>query len=244
MALLECKELCKSFGGLVAVKNLHFKVESGEILGLIGPNGSGKTTVLNLISGVLKPDAGKILFAGKDIVGLRPHQICQLGIARTYQNVRPFLNHTVLQNVMVGALFGRRKGREQTITLAQSILDFVNLSDKKDMLVESLTLKDRKTVEIARALASQPSLLLLDEPMGGLSPTEVNTFLNLLKRIRDTGVTLIIVEHVMKALMSIAERVIVLYLGEKLVEGSPQEISNNKQVINIYLGEEYASTRN
>lgn len=244
MALLECQGLFKSFGGLVAVRNLDLKLESGEILGLVGPNGSGKTTVLNLISGVLKPDSGRIFFRGKDVVGLRPHEICWLGIARTYQNVRPFLNHTVLQNVMVGAMFN--KGAKQTgdaTALAHSTIEFVGLSDRKNAVVESLNLKERKMVEIARALASQPSLLLLDEPMGGLNPVEVNTFLDLIKKIRNRGVTLIIVEHVMRALMSIADRIVVLHLGEKLAEGTPLEIAQNKQVVNIYLGEEYGSTR-
>jgi branched-chain amino acid transport system ATP-binding protein len=241
MALLDCKALSKAFGGVVAVKNLSFTVEEGEILGLIGPNGSGKTTVLNLISGVLRPDAGEIIFKGKNIVGLRPHKICRLGIARTYQNIRPFLSHTVLQNVMVGALFGR--GVRQEDATARSIIEFVGLSGKEDRLVESLNLKERKMVEIARALASKPSLLLLDEPMAGLNPSEVNIFLDLIKRIHSLGVTLIIVEHVMRAIMSIANRILVLHLGEKLAEGEPQEISANRKVINIYLGEEYASAR-
>jgi len=241
MALLDCRALYKAFGGVVAVKNLSFTVNEGEILGLIGPNGSGKTTVLNLISGVLRPDAGEIIFKGKNIVGSKPHKICQLGIARTYQNVRPFLSHTVLQNVMVGSLFGR--DAKQDYTAAQSIIEFVGLSGKEDRLVESLNLKERKMVEIARALASKPSLLLLDEPMAGLNPSEVNIFLDLIKRIHSLGVTLIIVEHVMRAMMSIANRILVLHLGEKLAEGEPREIYTNKQVINIYLGEEYASAR-
>lgn len=237
--ILEAKSLLKAFGGLVAIKDLGLAVNEGEIVGLIGPNGSGKTTLFNLISGVLKPDKGEIKFDGRDITGLKPHKICQTGIARTFQLTKPFAQMTALQNVMIGRMYGSEPvlSRRQAEKESEKILEFIGLGEKRLSLVASFGLVDRKKVEIARALATKPKLLLLDETMAGLNPTEMEDALQLVKAIGDSGITLIVVEHVMKAILDISSRLIVLNYGEKIAEGTPQEVVHDKNVIEAYLGE-------
>lgn len=237
--ILEVKNLLKCFGGLVAIKDLDFTVSEGEIIGLIGPNGSGKTTLFNLISGFLKPDSGGIRFNGSDITGLKPHRICQNGIVRTFQLTKPFGGMTVLQNVMVGRMYGAEPGGgiRRAEGECEKILEFVGLGRRGLLLASSFNIVDRKRLEIARALATKPKLLLLDEMMSGLTHTEMEEALRLLRVIGHSGITLIVVEHVMKAILDISSRLIVLNHGEKIAEGKPQEVVRNEKVIEAYLGE-------
>lgn len=239
MPLLEGKGVTKYFGGLAAVLNVDFQVERGEVVGLIGPNGAGKTTLFNLISGALVPQSGTIRFRNENITGLKPHVICRKGIARTFQLVRIFPNMSVLENVLMGVLFGKPDGLnlDRALEEADRWLDFVGLSAVKSLPARNLTLVNQKRLEVARALATGPELLLLDELMAGLNPTEVAQAMALVSRIRDLGVTIFVVEHVMKAIMGICDRIIVLHHGEKIAEGTPQEIASNKTVIEVYLGE-------
>jgi len=238
--LLEVENLSKAFGGLMAVKQVDFAVDEGEIVGLIGPNGAGKTTLFNLISGLLKPDSGTIKLNGRDVAGLAPHEICRSGIARTFQLTKSFMRMTPLQNVMVGIAYGSEQASSmrQARVEAERILKFAGLSGKHVPSAAMLGQVDRKRLEIARALATKPKLLLLDETMAGLNPAETEDAMQLVKRISDSGVTLIVVEHVMKAVLGISGRVVVLSTGEKIAEGTPQEVVRNKQVIEAYLGEE------
>jgi len=238
--LLRGESITKKFGGLLVLNGVSFEVNKGEIVGLIGPNGAGKTTLFNIISGVFPPTSGKIIFEGKDITGLKSHQICKLGIARTFQLVRPFSNMSVLENVLSGALFGRdgtidlEKARERAL----SVLDFVGLR-KMDVLAKNLTLHEKKLLEIARALATNPKVLLIDEVMAGLNAIEIQDTMKLIRRIRDElGVTIIWIEHVMRAVMGLAERVIVLAYGRVIADGKPEEVANNPAVIDAYLGGE------
>ena len=237
--LLELKEVTKSFGGLVAVNNLQFSVEKGDVIGLIGPNGSGKTTSFNLISGHLSPDDGRILFNGMDITGLKTHKICHHGIARTFQLTKPFGGMTAMQNVMVGKLYGGKS--PESLSKAENacsrLLEFVGLGGKESVSAHSFGTVDRKRLEIARALATEPQLLLLDEMMSGLTHAEMEQALKLVKAISDSGITLIVVEHVMKAIMNISTKLVVLNYGEKIAEGKPQEVVDNQKVIDAYLGE-------
>ena len=233
--LLRLEGLTKDFGGLIAVNDLTLTASRGEIVGLIGPNGSGKTTVFNLISGFYKPTSGKILFKDKSIGGRPPHKICEMGIGRTFQVVKSFNDMTVLDNVMVGALT-RGKSLDEGRSKALEVLELTGLSDKRHSLARSLTLEDRKRLEVARALATNPELLLLDEVMAGLTPKEIESALELVRRIRKAGITVIVVDHVMKAVMPISDRVIVLEHGEKIAEGSPADVSNMQRVIAAYLG--------
>ncbi len=239
MPLLEGRGVTRYFGGLAAVYRVDFHVERGEIVGLIGPNGAGKTTLFNLISGALSPQSGEIWFRGENITGRAPHVICRKGIARTFQLVRIFPNMSVLENVLLGALFGRSDGPapDRAVEEARRWLDFVGLSAAEGMPARALTLAYQKRLEVARALATGPKLVLLDELMAGLNPAEVAQAMELVSRIRDLGITVFIVEHVMRAIMGICDRIIVLHHGEKIAEGTPQEIARNPKVIEVYLGE-------
>jgi branched-chain amino acid transport system ATP-binding protein len=240
MPILEGQSVTKFFGGLAAVSHVDFHVDQGEILGLIGPNGAGKTTLFNLISAALPLSSGEIRFKGQRLNGLKPHQICKMGIARTFQETKVFANMAVLQNVLVGAFFGtpnRVLGADAAREATQA-LEFVGLTAMSAAPIKDLTLVNQKRVEVARALATRPELLLLDELMAGLNATEVSEAMELVTRIRDKGITVVMVEHVMRAIMGISARVMVLHHGEKIAEGTCSEISCNKTVISVYLGEE------
>jgi branched-chain amino acid transport system ATP-binding protein len=239
MAILEGKKVTKYFGGLAAVAEVDFAVEKGELVGLIGPNGAGKTTLFNLISGALPLKSGTIEFKRQKINGLKPHQICHMGIARTFQSVKIFGNLPVITNISLGALFGQSKPVPQSEVIRESneLLEFLKLEEVQSTAAKELTLVSQKRLEVARALATKPELLLLDELMAGLNPTEVAESMELVSSIRDKGTTIIMVEHVMKAIMGICDRIIVLHHGEKIAEGTPQEISKSKTVVEVYLGE-------
>ena len=238
MRILEGAGLTKRFGGLYAVSGVDLHVEQGETVGLIGPNGAGKTTLFNLVSGALKPDAGTITFKGRNVTGLSPNQICRAGIARTFQTVKVFANMPVIDNVRLGALFGKTGADAAgAAAKAEEMLDFVGLSAVKMSTARDLTLVRQKQVEVARALATRPELLMLDELMAGLNPAEVAQAMDLVNRIRQRGVTVLMIEHVMKAVMGVCDRIVVLHHGEKIAEGTPQEIAANRTVIEVYLGE-------
>lgn len=236
--MLELIEVDKSFGGLRALDGLSLKVADGEILGMIGPNGSGKSTAFNVITGTLRSDAGSVVFDGEDITGLRPHQISHHGIARTFQVVKPFPQLSAFENVSVGTLFGGAGSTrsEETVADTMEVLDRVGLAGKADAKAGSFTIVERKWLEVARALATRPKLILLDEFMAGLSPQEIPNAVKLVKSIRDSGVTILLVEHVIKAITGACDRVVVLDAGRKLAEGSVTDIINNRDVIEAYLG--------
>lgn len=239
MALLEVKNLTKSFGGLRAVDNVSFHVEEDEILGLIGPNGSGKTTIFNCINNYFPVTAGDIVFKGKTIKGLKTYKICRLGIGRTFQVVKPLSRMTVLGNVTASA-FCRARTMEEAQGEAYRVLEFCGLVHEKDKLAKSLPLGGRKRLEIARALATKPELLLLDETAAGLNPTELDAAIELMRKIRDKGITILIVEHIMKVIMTISNRVHAINFGQTIAEGTPQKVANNPVVIEAYLGDGYA----
>jgi branched-chain amino acid transport system ATP-binding protein len=236
VTLLRVAHLTKDFGGLRAVSDLSFDLAQGELLGLIGPNGAGKTTAFNLMAGFIKPSSGQVELSGENIVGLRPHAVVRRGIARTFQIVKPFRRLPVLENVTLAAFLHEPK-RARAEANAGRILELVNLVGKRHSLASELTLGEQKRLEIARALATAPKILFLDEPMGGLNPTEIDHACELVRTIRDTGVTVIWVEHHMKAIMRTADRVIVLHHGVKIADAAPQEIVRHPDVIKAYLGE-------
>jgi branched-chain amino acid transport system ATP-binding protein len=239
MTILEVEDVSKDFGGLRALANVSFALEEGSILGLIGPNGSGKTTLFNVITGFLRPTSGRVIFGGDDITGNAPYKACKAGIARTFQLNRPFSNMTVLENVMVGLLNGKEPVRSMKDARAESeaILETTGLAEKRLTRSGRLGLVDRKRVELARALGAKPKLLLLDEMMTGLNLREIEDVMKLVQEIRNSGTTVIVVEHVMKAVLGISDKVMVLSAGQKIFEGTPREVINDNQVIEAYLGE-------
>ena len=239
MRILEGEEVTKHFGGLAAVNRVNFNINQGEVVGLIGPNGAGKTTLFNLISGSLPTTAGEIRYKGKKISGLKPHQICKKGVARTFQSAKLFAGMTVFENALAASLFGTKRaisvpdaGRE-----AMGLLEFVELSTVGAMLAKDLSLGSRKRLEVARALATKPDLLMFDEVMAGLNPAEVAQAMELITMIRNKGMTIFMIEHVMKAIMSVCDRIIVLHHGSKIAEGTPEEIATSHTVVEVYLGE-------
>ena len=237
--IMEVEAISKRFGGLLAVNNLSFSVNAGEILGIIGPNGAGKSTLFNVLSGVYEPDSGIFKFKGRVLSDIhKSHVICRLGVGRTFQLVKPFENITVLENVMVGAFCRHRKSAEAE-RLALAVLDFVGMLDKKDYPGHSLTLGDQAKLELAWTLATGPEILLLDEVMAGLTTNEIGDAITLIKKIRDHGMTVLLVEHVMQAIMSLSDRVMVLAEGTKITEGIPEDIIHDSRVIKAYLGEGY-----
>jgi branched-chain amino acid transport system ATP-binding protein len=232
-ALLEAQSLSKHFGGTAALRQVSFSARAGEIVGLIGPNGAGKTTLLNLLSGVLRPSGGRVLFDGRSLTGLKTHAVARMGIARTLQTPRSFPSMTVLENVSVGSIFGNANGGSCPV----KALELVGLAARRDSPMASLNLQERKNVELARALAMAPRVVLIDEAMSGLNPTEVEESMRLIRRVRDeTGATIIWVEHLVKAIMQVVERIVVLNFGEVIATGSPAEIARNDAVIEAYLG--------
>jgi branched-chain amino acid transport system ATP-binding protein len=239
MQILEGKNLTKHFGGLAAVHQVDFDIHEGEVVGLIGPNGAGKTTLFNLISGSLPTTGGEIRYKGKKITGLKPDQICKRGIARTFQSAKLFAGMSVFENVLAASLFGTKR----TISVpdaereAAELLEFVELSPVREMFARDLAIAHRKRLEVARALATKPDLLMFDEVMAGLNPTEVAQAMELITKIRKKGITIFMIEHVMKAIMNVCDRIIVLHHGSKIAEGTPEEIATSRTVIEVYLGE-------
>jgi branched-chain amino acid transport system ATP-binding protein len=237
-ALLEIDGLSKNFGGLRAVNGLSFAVREREILGLIGPNGAGKSTIFNLINGVFPPDQGRVTFTGTDLTGKPPYRVARHGLARTHQIVQPLADLTVLENCTVGACFGRENlPLHRARAVAREVAVFVGLEDRLAMPAAQLTIAGKKRLELARALAARPLLLLLDEVLAGLNPTEIERMLTVIRSIRERGVSILIIEHLMQAIMGLSDRIVVLNSGQKLAEGTPAEIANNAAVIEAYLGD-------
>jgi branched-chain amino acid transport system ATP-binding protein len=235
MALLEVRGLTKRFGGLTAVSDVTFDVEAGELVGLIGPNGAGKTTLFHLVTGFHRPVAGRVRFDGRDVTGLRPHAVCRLGIARTFQIVQPFPALSVLGNAAIGA-FNRTRDPAAAREAARQALAVVGLEAQAEREARALTLADRRRLEVARALATGPRVLLLDEAMSGLNPTEVSAMIGLLRRLRGEGLTILVIEHVLRAIMALSDRVVVLDHGEKIAEGPPAAVACDARVVEAYLG--------
>jgi branched-chain amino acid transport system ATP-binding protein len=239
MIMLEGRAVTKNFGGLTAVSQADFAVNRDEIVGLIGPNGAGKTTLFNLISGAIKCTSGEIRFRDEDITGLRPHQICRMGLARTFQSTKLFAGLTAYENVVLGSRFGKRRALSEPDAQKEvlELLEFVGLSTAANMLAKDLPIASQKRLEVARALATKPELIMLDEVMAGLNPAEVTGAMELVARIRDKGITVFMIEHVMKAIMSVCDRIIVFHHGSKIAEGTPEEVAASPTVIEIYLGD-------
>jgi branched-chain amino acid transport system ATP-binding protein len=240
MKILELQKVRKYFGGIKAVESFSLDVGEGDIVGLIGPNGAGKSTLFNCVAGVFPPTAGDILFLGEKISGQKPWDLCHKGLARTFQIVKPFASRSVLYNVMVGA-FATTDKRSEAEKHAREVLQHLHMDDKKDQRAGNLTIADRKRLEIARALATRPKLLLLDEVMAGLRPTEVDEMVAIIKRLREGGMTIFVIEHIMRAIMALSDRIAVLHFGTKIAEGTPQEIARDERVIKAYLGEDYGA---
>jgi branched-chain amino acid transport system ATP-binding protein len=236
MSFLEIKKVSLFFGGLAAVKDVSFEIEKGEILGLIGPNGAGKTTLFNVVNGFYHPSRGSVSFRNEKISGLKPHRICRLGIARTFQVVKPLQRMSVLDNVIASA-FLRARDKKQAEEIARETLQFAGLYHDRDLISKGLPLGKRKRLEIARALATQPEVLLLDESFAGLNPSELDASMDIVRRIKEKGITIMIIEHHMRVIMALSDRIVVLNYGEKIAEGTPLEIRNNPLVIEAYLGE-------
>lgn len=238
MKILEVNNLSKDFGGLRAVDNLSLAMEQGEILGLIGPNGAGKSTAFNCIAGVYPPTEGTIRFCEERINNRKPWDLCKQGLARTFQIVKPFSSKTVLYNVMVGS-FATTDRKATARDKALEVLDFLHLADKRDLPAGSMTIADRKRLEIGRALATEPRLILLDEVMAGLRPTEVDEMVDIIRKVRDSGISVFLIEHIMRAIMALSDRLAVIHFGKKIAEGAPKDVAADENVIKAYLGDEY-----
>jgi branched-chain amino acid transport system ATP-binding protein len=247
LTVLQLQEASKTFNGIYALKNIDFTMYEGEIVGLVGPNGAGKTTLFNLISGRLRPTSGKILFEGRDITGVKPHAVCKLGISRTFQSSRPFPGMTTLDNVLAGRVFGKgfslhiRPEDEQT---AHELLEVVGIAHKAETLAADLTLSEQRRLDLARALATRPKLLLLDEVAAGFSPVLVKQAIRLINRVRERGVTLLIIDHFLNLSLKVADRLLALDHGEKIAEGPPDIVMRNREVLRAYLGIRYQDEEN